>query len=59
MMLRNDLIHHPCGQVSKSNLTKIKSDFEDKSYESFLSEEISQVSTIEPSIQCNNGKFIL
>lgn len=44
MMLRNDLIYHPKGQISKANLTKIKADYDTKLYGSIPEEEVLQVS---------------
>ena len=45
-MLRNDLIHHPAGQISKANLAKIRADYESKPYETLSEEELELVCTL-------------
>ena len=42
-MLRNDLIHHPTGQISKATLTKIKNDFDSSTFKPLSTEERQQV----------------
>ncbi len=42
-MLGNDLLHHPTGQISKSTLTKIKSDGNIDRFEALSEEEMLYV----------------
>lgn len=45
-MLRNDLIHHHSGQISKPNLAKIKADFQANSFELLSEDDSKQVFNI-------------
>lgn len=58
-MLRNDLIHHPTGQILKANLIKIKADFVAGSFESLTEEEMLQVYSIIINIPYRNVACML